>query len=50
MKLIQRRDFTLGLLSALLTLVACGGATPMTIGPAGATSGLNTFVYVYTEN
>lgn len=50
MKLMQRRGLTLGLLSALFTLVACGGATPTTIAPAGATSGLNTFIYVYSEN
>ena len=50
MKLIQRRGFTLGLLSALLTLAACGGAPPTTIAPAAATNGRNTFIYVYTEN
>lgn len=50
MKLIQRRGLTLGLMSALLTLVACGGKTPTTIVPAEATSGLNTFIYVYTES
>ncbi len=50
MKLIQRRGLTLGLMSALLALVACGGKTPTTIVPAGATSGLNTFIYVYTDN
>ena len=50
MKRIQRRDLTLSLLSALVTLVACAGATPTAIAPAGAASGLNTFIYVYTEN
>lgn len=50
MKHIQRRELTFGLLSALLTLVACGSATPTAIAPAGATSGLNTFIYVYSEN
>ncbi len=50
MKLIQRRGLTLGLMSALLALVACGGKTPTTIAPVGATSGLNTFIYVYTDN
>lgn len=50
MKLIQRRGLTFGLLSALVALVACGGATPTTLAPVGATSGRNTFIYVYTEN
>ena len=50
MKLIQRRGFTLGLLSALFVLVACGDAPATTMAPAGAASGLNTFIYVYTEN
>lgn len=50
MKLIPRRDMTLGMLSALLAMAACGGTTPTAIAPAGATSGLNTFIYVYSDN
>lgn len=50
MKLSQQKGLTLGLLCALFTLVACGGATPTIIAPAGAASGLNTFIYVYSEN
>lgn len=29
--------------------VACGEAQPAPVAPAGAASGLNTFIYVYTE-
>lgn len=50
MKMIQQVGLTLGVIGALLVMVACGGATPTAMTPAGATNGLNTFIYVYSEN
>ncbi len=50
MKIVQRISFILALVGAMLVLIACGGATPTAIAPAGAADGLNTFIYVYSEN
>lgn len=51
----QRRDFKqlsvmLSLLLALLSLLGCSGnTTPALPTPVGATSGLNTFIFFYTD-
>lgn len=50
MKLMQRIGLTIGIIGTLLVVVACGGATPTPLAPAGATRGLNTFVFLYSEN
>jgi len=50
MKIVQSINLTFAIVGALLTLVACGRATPTALPLAGAASGLNTFIYVYTEN
>lgn len=50
MKMLQPVGLTLGVIGALLAMVACGGATPTAIAPAGAARGLNTFIYIYSEN
>jgi len=50
MKAVQWIGFILAIVSTLLAVVACGGATPTVIPPAGAASGLNTFIYIYSEN
>lgn len=50
MKMVQSIGFAVAIVSTLLTLAACGGATPTVIPPAGAASGLNTFIYIYSEN
>ena len=50
MKMIQQVGLTLGVIGALLVLVACGGATPTATAPVGAARGINTFIYIYTEN
>jgi hypothetical protein len=49
MKFLSVVSLVLALVGFGAAAVACGGAqlTPPT--PAGAASGLNTFIYVYTE-
>jgi len=50
MKIVRYLGLTLGIIGALFAMVACSGATPTAIVPIGAVSGLNTFIYVYSEN
>lgn len=51
MKIMRRVSFTLALLGLMTVLLACGGGVGRaSIMPAGAASGLNTFIYVYSEN
>ena len=50
MKMVRYLGLTLGIIGALFAVVACGRAPPTAIVPVGAASGLNTFIYVYSEN
>jgi hypothetical protein len=46
---MQRYRLIVGLLSLMLLLLACRGAKPTLATPAGAVSGLNTFIYIYSD-
>ncbi len=50
MKIVRYISLALGLIGALLALVACGGAASTPIAPVGPAGGLTTFIYVYSEN
>jgi hypothetical protein len=39
----------LTLVGVLFSVLACGGASPPLPVPAGAATGLNTFIYVYSD-
>jgi hypothetical protein len=49
MKLLSIVRLVLTLIGFGAAAVACGGAQPAPPVPAGAASGLNTFIYLYTE-
>jgi len=50
MKLFKWIGLSGALMGALLALLACGKDESTQSVPVGAASGLNTFIYVYTEN
>lgn len=52
MNLIRRITIVISLVTAFVVLVACGGASKQTTAPMplGAASGLNTFIFVYSDN
>lgn len=52
MNLLVKVGNALSLLAAFILLVACGSASKQATAPVplGATSGLNTFIFVYTDN
>jgi hypothetical protein len=48
---MQRISLAVALLGLMTILLGCGGGAGRTpITPAGAASGLNTFIYVYADN
>jgi ABC-type glycerol-3-phosphate transport system substrate-binding protein len=48
---MQRISLTMALLGLMTVLLACGGGAGRASGtPAGAATGLNTFIYIYSEN
>ena len=52
MNLFHRISRMVSLLAAFAVLVACGGgsAQPTVPAPVGAATGLNTFIFVYSDN
>lgn len=46
---ITRIGYALALVGILFGILACGEASPSPPVPAGATTGLNTFIFVYTD-
>lgn len=52
MNLLVKVGNALSLLAAFMLLVACGGASKPTtaVVPLGAANGLNTFIFVYSDN